>query len=239
MNNLVGILRGEIKRLIRYKILFFGIFVSMIWILIVAFQNPPQAKDILPILIVTDSGMMTVLLIGSSFYFEKQENTIQSLFVSPVSLSQIVIGKIIAAIFAASVSLLLVGGFSYFFHQLDIQILKLIGMMLVIVLSHTAIGFLLILTSKDFLTMLVKFSGLILVFYAPILMISLGMIPLSWQWIAFLSPSYAGEYLVRSCFETASVAKQLVAFIYLALLGIGIYRFYVYPRFQINVTKGV
>ena len=239
MSNLLHLVKGEIKRLIRYKILFFGIFVSLIWIMIVAFQNQLQTRDILPILIVTDAGMMAVLLVGSSYYFEKQENTIQSLFVAPISLSQIVISKLIAAVFSAFISLCLVGGFTLIYHQLNLQIFKLILTMFVIVISHTALGYVLILRSKDFLSMLVKFSGVMLLFYTPTLLLSLDIIPASFELVAFLSPSYAGEYLVRSCFTNLNVSYQLIAFLYLSILGFLVYRYYVYPRFQKNVTGGV
>lgn len=239
MNNIVQLTKGEIKRLIRYKIIFFGLFVSLIWILIVAFQNPPQARAILPILIVTDTGMMVVLLTSASYYFEKQENTIQSLLVSPVSLLQILISKILAALFSAFVSLVIVGGFSLIYHQLTIQIGPLLLSIIVIVLSHSAIGYVLILTSKDFLTMLAKFAGLMLLFYAPVMLVALGIIPSSLELLALISPSYAGEYLIKSCFQPASFVYQLSAFIYLAFLGGFVYRFYVYPRFKKNVTEEV
>jgi fluoroquinolone transport system permease protein len=239
MNKLWWLIQGELVRLVKYKIIYFGVAVSLIWILVIAFQDANQARQMLPLLVVTDAGMMSVILLGTSFYYEKQEHTIQSLLMAPLSLTQILISKMVTAICLALVSLIIVGGFAVVFHQLSFQLILLLLAILVVVLSHTAIGYLLILSSKDFLSMLVKFAGVMLLFYTPTFLLALQVIPADLSWLALLSPSYAGEYLIRGSFMPQNMGYMVFGFIYLFLLGSSLYVFYVYPRFKKQAVEGV
>lgn len=238
MSSLLHLVKGEIIRLFKYKIIFFGILVSLIWLLVIGFQTPEQAQSIIPLLIVTDSGLMAIILIGASFYFEKQENTVKSLLVSPVSLVQVLIAKVISAIFTAFISLIIVVGFAIVFHGLEVQILKLLLYILAVVISHTAIGYILILRSKDFMSMLVKYAGLMLLFYTPTLLLALEIIGNDLEILALISPSYSGEFLIKSSFVELDVLKQIVAFGYLMVLGLGIYFGYVYKKFKKVAIEG-
>lgn len=238
MSSLLHLVKGEIIRLFKYKIIFFGILVSLIWLLVIGFQTPEQAQSIIPLLIVTDSGLMAIILIGASFYFEKQENTVKSLLVSPVSLVQVLIAKVISAIFTAFISLIIVVGFAIVFHGLEVQILKLLLYILAVVISHTAIGYILILRSKDFMSMLVKYAGLMLLFYTPTLLLALEIIGNDLEIFALISPSYSGEFLIKSSFVELDVLKQIVAFGYLMVLGLGIYFGYVYKKFKKVAIEG-
>ena len=232
MSNLFYLVKGELFRLVKYKTIFFGVLASLLWVAIISFQSIEEAKQIIPLLVITDSGMMSVILMGANFYFEKQENTIQSLLVSPVSLTQVLIAKIIAAMSIALISLVIVGGAAMIIHSVSFQIVKLLLAMVVVVTSHTAIGYIVIFRSKDFLTMLIKFAGIILLFYVPAILFLLNILTEEWELLAFLSPSYAGEYLIRSAFAETKIGYQMIGFIYLTALGIGLYQFYVFQQFR-------
>jgi fluoroquinolone transport system permease protein len=238
MSSIIHLIKGEIYRLFKYKIIFFGMLVSAIWLLIIAFQKPEQAAALIPLLVVTDSGLMAIVLIGAGYYFERQENTIKSVLVSPVSMGQVLLSKIVAAIFTATVSIIIVVGFSIIIHGIEVAILKLILFMLAVVVSHTAIGYIIILRSKDFLSVLVKYMGLVLLFYLPTLFFILGVIPENLEILALLSPTYSGEYLIGSAFSDTRTLYQLLAFGYLVALGVGIYWGYVYPKFKKIAIEG-
>jgi len=238
MSSLLHLVKGEIIRLFKYKIVFFGILVSLIWLLVIGFQTPEQAQSIIPLMIVTDSGLMAIILIGASFYFEKQENTVKSLLVTPVSLVQVLIAKIFSAIFTAFISLVIVVGFAIIFHGIEVQIIKLLLFMLSIVISHTAIGYILILRSKDFMAMLVKYAGLMILFYTPTILLALEIVSIDFEILAFVSPSYSGEFLIKSAFIQLDTFKQVIAFVYLMGLGLGIYGGYVYNKFKKVAIEG-
>ncbi len=237
MNSLLHLLKGELIRLVKYKIIFFGILVSVIWILVLAFQTPEQAVALMPLMVATDSGLMAIVLIGAGYYFEKQENTIKSVLVSPVSMVQVLIAKILSAVFTALISAVLVVGSNIIIHGLDVAVLKLLLFMFAVVISHTAIGYVVILRSPDFLSMLVKYSGLVILFYVPTLLMALGIIGDEWNLLALLSPTYAAEYLIASAFAPKATLDTILAFIYLLVLGVGIYSGYVYNKFKKNAIE--
>jgi len=237
MNSLLHLLKGELIRLVKYKIIFFGILVSIIWILVLAFQTPEQAVALIPLMVATDSGLMAIVLIGAGYYFEKQENTIKSVLVSPVSMAQVLIAKILSAVATALISAVLVVGSNIIIHGIDVAIVKLLLFMFAVVISHTAIGYVVILRSSDFLSMLVKYSGLVILFYVPTLLMALGIIGEEWNLLALLSPTYAGEYLIASAFAAKDTLETVLAFMYLLILGFGIYAGYVYHKFKKNAIE--
>jgi hypothetical protein len=78
MKNWFVLLLGELIRLWKYKILLFGVLVSLIWVLIVSLVSKTEALSLMPMLLVLDTGMMVIILLASSYYYEKQEGTIKT-----------------------------------------------------------------------------------------------------------------------------------------------------------------
>jgi hypothetical protein len=109
---------------------------------------------------------------------------------------------------------------------------------LVVVISHTGLGYIVILKSPDFLAMLVKLSGLILIFYLPTLLVILKIIPENLEIFALLSPTYSGELLIKSTMNQTDLLTKLLALGYLSVLGIGIYWLIVYPKFKQYAIQG-
>lgn len=71
MAKFLRVYKAEMFRLFRYKIIFFGFFVTAIWVVILGLSDAVLAAELVPTLIVMDSGMMAILLLAASFYFEK------------------------------------------------------------------------------------------------------------------------------------------------------------------------
>jgi hypothetical protein len=74
------LLKGEVARLFKYKIMWFGSALSLIWVW--SWSCRPKMKPKPEPFPYQDTGMMSIILLASSFYYEKQENTIKSLFVA-------------------------------------------------------------------------------------------------------------------------------------------------------------
>ena len=66
MNNLLNLIKGELVRLYKYKILVIGIAVSFIWVIIIALSDAATAKELVPLLIFMDAAMMSIILHASS-----------------------------------------------------------------------------------------------------------------------------------------------------------------------------
>ncbi|MDP2426167.1 MAG: ABC transporter permease [Candidatus Izemoplasmatales bacterium] len=232
MNSFLHLLKGEVLRLVRYKIIFFGILVSLIWVVLIYFLDAQTAKGFMPFLAMLDAGMMSVILLGATFFLEKQEGSIKTLLVSPVSLVQVLAAKVGSAIISAMISVVMVLGSGFVFHGIQTNFLLVFLYVFVIVLSHTAIGYVITLRSKDFMSMMMKFAGLSLLLMIPSFLYLLGVIEEQLNWLLLLSPMYAAQYLIQSIHSSADLLLIVGSTLYLALLGTFLYGKVVYPRFK-------
>ena len=96
MNKLAKLIKGEIKRLVRYKILPVSLATTALWIGLFLFVSAAEARQIAPLVIFVDVAAMSVLLLGASHHLEKQDGTIRTMMVMPVPLGQILTAKTVA-----------------------------------------------------------------------------------------------------------------------------------------------
>jgi len=239
MDKLWHLIKGEIFRLLRYKIIFFSVLVSAIWVLIIALSDTDAAVSLVPFLVLMDAGLMSIILMGSSYFLEKQEGTMQSLLVSPVSLVNVLLAKIISALFMALLSFVIVIGATYIFHDFSASVFLLLLYTLLVVLSHTAIGYVITLYSKDFMQMLVRYMVIVIIFIIPMLLVGLYIIPKSWDFIVLISPTYSGQVLFLSAInQTIETWKIILAAFYLFLLAATLFPLVVFKKFQQVALEG-
>ncbi len=238
MRNLWIVFKGEVIRLFKYKILLFGSLVSLIWVIILALSQKNEAVALLPFLLVLDTGMMSIILMASSFYYEKQEGTIKTLLVAPVSVAQVLLAKMVASLISSVISMTLIGLIMLLVHGTVINYALAFLYVSVTTLAHVAIGYLLILKSKDFMGLLMKYMVLALVFMIPSLLFALDLIPESFRFLAFLSPTYSGQFLVDSLFIQQPVWEIFLALGVLILLSAILYPIFVYRQFKDYAVKG-
>jgi ABC-type multidrug transport system permease subunit len=232
MRSLLHLIGGELIRLVKYKTLVFGLIVSAMWVGVVAFVDEPTARGFLPFLAMLDAGMMSVILLSASFYMEKQESTIKTLLVTPVSLAQVLAAKVIALILSALVSAALVLGSGYLIHGIVSQFFLVMLYIVLIVLANTAIGYMVILTSKDFTSMLMRYMGLVFLFMVPSFLYYLNILEEQHFVYLILSPLFASELLIKSVLGGGNALQIVLACVYLGSLGTFLYWKSVYPRFR-------
>jgi fluoroquinolone transport system permease protein len=238
MSNLISLIKGEIIRLYKYKILVIGVVVSLIWVIIIGFSDAVTAKELVPLLIFMDAAMMSIILHASSFYLEKQEGTIKTLLVTPIRLSEIMIAKAVAALFMGLISAVIVVISGVMFHKIDIDILLLFIYIILIVISHTAIGFTITLYSKDFGAMIVNYALFALVALVPSLLYAINIIPSEYSNLMLISPSHAGQMLLNSTIRNVETAVVIISIIYLLSLTAILYRFIIYKKFKKYAIEG-
>jgi fluoroquinolone transport system permease protein len=241
MKNWLILLWGELMRLWKYKILLFGFLVSLIWVLIVSLVNRTEALSLMPMLLVLDTGMMVILLLASSYYFEKQEGTIKTLFVTPIHAMQLLSAKIASTFVSGLISMTLIGLAVFLIHGIDTINYPLAFLYVVLsTLAHVAIGFLLIFSSIDFMSLLMKHSMLMLVLLLPSVLEPLALIPENLRYFNFLSPSYASQILMHSLITPMTLPLQQdvgFALTSLVILSLLMYPLFIYPAFKQEATK--
>lgn len=232
MAKLLGLVKGEILRLWRYKITFFGLLVSGIWLLILALVTKEEANALLPQLLILDGGLMAIILLAAAYYYEKQEGTLKAVLVSPTSPALLLLAKVIGALFGSVISLTLIWLTMVVIHQTSFPILPAFGFVVLLTLAHLSIGYVLIYKSKDFMDLLIKYTGAVLVLFSPIILVSLDVIPASWSWIALLSPTYAGQFGLGHLWQPLSIEDLLLSLLALAIYPLALFPFYILPKFR-------
>lgn len=240
--NFINLIAGELKRAIRYKVLTIGLVVSLLWLVIIFFvrNNLEELSMLIPLFIFTDAAVMSVMLIGASIYFEKQEGSVRSVLVSPVGVWPILIAKLINSVMISLISALIVGFGAIIMTDISINIPLLLLYVAITVVAHSAIGFALSIISKDFNAMLVNFMLFMLLFVTPPILIMLNVIPSEYDIYALVSPSQAANALLNSSIEGVSYKwyEIMISLIYLVGITIVVMRFFVYKRFLQDAMRG-
>ncbi|HOJ12744.1 MAG TPA: ABC transporter permease [Clostridiales bacterium] len=239
MKCIFRLISGELKRLINYKILPVSLATSVIWIIIFLLISENDAKYIAPLLIYVDVTMMEMIFIGASFHFEKQESTIKSMMVLPVSLGEILSAKVIAAMVLGFESAIITLAASFFIHGITFNYLMLAIFVIIAGITHGAIGFFLALISKDFTTMLGWMMAYMLPFALPTILFMFEIIDKKYDWMLMVSPSHSASELITSAVTGKYEAgKAIFACVYLIIVSIILLRYVIYPKFKDNSVRG-
>ncbi len=232
------LLKGEIIRLFKYKIMWFGIALSLLWVLVLVLSSEADARALMPFLIVLDTGMMAIILLASSFYFEKQESTIKTLFVAPVTIRQILSAKVVASLLSGVISIGLVGLAMLIVHGVVINYALAFLYAILSTLAHVSIGYIIVFYSVDFMAFLMKYMGMAIMLMVPVLLVMLDIIPSDLIGLAFISPSYAAQYLINSLFTTSDIWLIVLGIAVLIAIPSILYPLVVYPKFKAYAVRG-
>ncbi|MFA6889908.1 MAG: ABC transporter permease [Bacilli bacterium] len=232
MMQLVKLIKGEIQRFYKYKILHISVLVSVIWVILIILLDEAAITQMVPLLILMDAAMMSIILMAASYFFEKQENTIRTTFVLPVYPRQILLAKIISVILLELLSGTIILLTMVIAYGIQVPFLLYFAYILLIVLSHTAVGMVITLRSKDFSAMLTNYIIFAFITIIPTFLLSFKVIPESWEFVLALSPTQGGQWLIESLFSQVEPIKMIISLIYLSVLPALLYPLVVYPRYK-------
>ncbi|MDD4212367.1 MAG: ABC transporter permease [Bacilli bacterium] len=232
MMQLLRLVKGEAHRFYKYKILHISLLVSIIWIALILLLDEATISEFVPLLVMMDAAMMSIILMASSYFFEKQENTIRTTLVLPIHPGQILLAKIICVTLLEVLSgtiILLTMVFAYGTH---ISFLLYFIYIILVVLSHTSIGMFITLHSKDFNSMLTRYMLFAFVTIIPTFLASFNIIPESWELLLAISPTQGGQWLIQSLFTSIETPKIIFSVLYLLAMPLLVYPLAVYPRYK-------
>jgi fluoroquinolone transport system permease protein len=240
MNNLSVLIKGELQRLQKYNVTLMSLIVAIIWSGLLFFiEDMVLFQTLLPFVIMLDVTLMSVMYTGAVMYYEKSENTMFSLLVTPVSHASLIFSKVIANVIHQTLSTGLVIILFVFLKDIEVSWFIILIMMLSIAL-HTLIGFIFTYTAKDFTSMLTNFMFVMIVFVTPTLLLSLHIISsANWlNYVLLLSPVEQASQMIQGVMLSQYHDRFFMS-ILLSVLYIGIlYRWIVLPQFSQYVQKG-
>jgi len=239
MNNIVKLLKGEIQRSIKYLILPVSLLTSVIWVVIFLLISTDEAKTISPLFIFADVAVMSIILVGASYYLERQEGTINSVLMLPIRLSELLAAKFISSMSLAFESVIIIALSLYLIHGITFNYFLLLFYVIVSAMAHTALGFSLALYAKDFNSLLGLLMTFMLVFTLPTIFYTLALIPESFEVFLFLSPSHCANLLMNYAIQSKSIDwKVMLSVGYQLAIAWGLLKYVIYPKFKSNTVRG-
>lgn len=214
MNNLKNMLKWEFILLYRYRIIHIA-FLS-IFLYVVTEQITPAEfiakKDMLPILLFFDPAIIGIMFVGALVLFEKAENTLQSLVVTPMKVWEYLSSKIIAltvlSIISAVIFVILVT------HRFDFNYFYLFVGIILTSVFLILVGFLIIARLKTLneylLMMMLAFLGLTL---PPLIHLT----HIYENAIFYLWPTQASFILLNGVFTGIQTWEAVYGILYLSI----------------------
>lgn len=238
-NRLWFLVKGELSRLNKYNMTSVSILVAFIWGVLLYFLNDDLLSSMLPFVLLMDATMMAVMYVGSVMFFEKNESTISTLLVTPVSNDELLLSKLIANtihnMFASGLIIVV------FVIIKDVQVnffLIFIGI-LVATAFHTLLGIVMAYFQKDFTGMLVNVMILSFALFIPSALFMFEVISGPFvEAILLLNPIQAASELINGGFTGYEFGYKYVFSIIYLIIGGGLgYIFYARAKFQDYAVK--
>ncbi len=238
IRNVMILVRGEFERLIRYKILQVGFGVSVLWLLVMVLIGRESASEFVPLFVFMDATLMTVILIGSSLFYERQENTLKSMLITPASMIGVIVSKLISAIVIALQSTLFLGIIAWLFFDVSVNFLWLIPAVILIALAHSMIGYTFSVLTRDFPSLLAFTFIYMIVFGYPSIMMALDVLSDTLNTVLLVSPTHAGLLLIEQGFgHTHEMSHLIIGSFYLVILSALLGVFVVFPKYLEKAIK--
>lgn len=239
MNKFTTLLLGELQRMKKYNILTAGILVNLIWIGVLYFVDVEDISSLVPILVYIDATAMSMVLIGATLFYEKQEGTIRTLLVAPISKGEYIFAKTFANITSNLITLLVIYVYGKLFKEINLNLLGLIGSVVLIAFFHSMIGFVLTFYTKDFTEMLMGMMKYTFIFSIPVLLEQIGFIKNEIiDKILFLVPTKSATILLEGTAGGIDTYKILFAMVYLIIASLVLYRIVMNKLGEFQVKEG-
>ncbi len=237
MSKLTTLVKGELFRLRKYNLLAASLFVSAIWVGLLHFLNIENVTKLIPQLIFIDVTTMAMLLVGVTFIYERDESTIRTLLVSPISKSEYILAKMICNIIPSTLSLTIMYIYSKLFKIIEINYFILLGAVILVAFFHSLIGFLLTYYSKDFTDLLMTIMKVFFVFLLPVLLVEFNIVTNEiFRKAVYLLPTKSALMILMGAAGKAQTWEIIVSLIYLLLGSIALY-YLVWKNFDSHVLK--
>lgn len=242
MLNSLKLFKSEMVRLYKYKILTISLALSGIWMAILFFIGEESAGVFVGLFIALDASIMSIIMLGASLFFEREENTLKPLLVTPLSVGQIIGVKILTGITVALQSAILVSLFVTFILGLSVNFIALILLVSLIALVHSVIGFFFAMQARDFTGLLVYIIIYSLVFALPSLLVALDVISGWVENLLLISPIQDALLYMNMVFGVdTTLTYTSFSFIFsvgfLLSLSFLLYRGYIKPNYPTAAVK--
>ncbi len=239
LNNILKMFVEDVKRLKKYNILQISVGLAVLYGILIYFTSAQEATQIVPLLVFVDVTMMSIIMLGASLFFEKQDGSLKSVMVSPVSLMEVIIVKVMSAVLISLITGVILSTVAIIVHGAAINVVLLLIYAILGAMVHVMLGFVLVIISKDFNTLLINYVIYVMVFTLPALLFAVNVIPTSYDWLLYISPSYIAQMLINtSVGAKITILENILGVLYLLAITLVLYKTFVVKKFKAYIIRG-
>lgn len=239
-HRLLFLIKGELLRLNKYRVTTVSLLVALVWGLVLYFIDDMDILDqMLPMIIMIDATMMSIIFIGSILFFEKSEQTISTLLVTPTTTHEQILSKVIANTVHLLFSSLLIVVVFYFVKGVEVNFFWLIPVLILCIAFHSLLGYVFSYHSKDFTSMLLGVMMFIIFLSIPSILFQFGILFKGdfWRYFLLITPAQSSAELIALGFGGKFTAASAISFAWLITAGILGYLFYIKPAYKGYAVK--
>jgi len=217
MTQLKTMLKWDVILQSRYKIIHLSILSVIIYYISLVAIPSMNTTEFKTLYLFFDPTLIGIMFVGALVLFEKTENTLQALTVTPMETRTYFLSKIISLTVLSIVSAFI---FLVLAHGIDFQYFYMIAGIVLTSVFLILLGFLLVARCKSINEYLVMMMMAFLLLFVPPLLDISGIYE---NVVFYLWPSQASFLLFNGVFGTVSLNDTIYALVYLIIWIVGCY----------------
>lgn len=234
------LIKGELLRLNKYRVTTVSLLVAFVWGLVLYFIDDMDIlEQMLPMIIMIDATMMSVIFIGSIMFFEKSEQTISTLLVTPTSTDEQILSKVIANTIHMLLSSMLIILVFYFVKGVTVNFFWMIPILIISIAFHSLLGYVFSYHSKDFTSMLLGVMMFVIFLSIPSILHQFHILFKGdfWRYALLITPAQASAELIALGFGGEFTLASAISLVWLIVAGTLGYIFYIKPAYKAYAVR--
>ena len=225
-------LRQELRRMVKYKIIQISFLLALLWCGVLFLSGEEAVATFLPLFIFVDASVMSMMMMGAILFYERQENTLKPLLVTPLKIAYVIAARLVVGIVIALQSALILSLFARFVMNTEVAFVWLFFAVVLVAFTHAVLGYVVSLFVKDFNGLLMNIVAYMMFFGLPTILFALGVISDAFERVLLFSPTH-GSFLLIGHSLGASLSSGTLVFVmlYLVLLSVGLLIAWVAPNY--------
>jgi len=239
MRDLAILFAGEVMRMQRYGITAASVVVLLVWVLTLHYVAPASIDTMFPLVMLVDSMMMSLLLVGVIMLFEKQEGATKSMLVLPVGKLEYLASKVMAAVMSSIVTLVLLLAYGLAFRSLSISVPGIVGGVILVSVAFAQAGLVLTYRARDFTTLLMLYFVFVIIFAVPTLLEALQVFEGGWvTTLQYLNPAKNALNVLMASTGLVQRADVVIGVAYLVVFA-GVMGYLALKQFDTYAAKEI
>lgn len=206
MKQLLNLIKHDFLILNRNRIIALSIVVSALYMgAFMALSGIDQIEKLLILVIYNDPALLGVLFTGVLVLFEKNENTLQAISVSPIKISNYILSKSIALTIVALLCSFLM---AFSGHGMDFNYFHFGFGVILSTLTFSFLGFSIVATQDTFNKYMIVAVGIIVVLLTPFI----GFFELVSDKIFWIFPTQPGIKILSASFNQMNLTEIVISY---------------------------